>query len=154
MPARLTRIAGLAVALVGGMAGPATAACTKAIAVTQTQQMQYGTIAVTSGGGTVRITAAGAVSGPAGFALSGAPGAGGFHVTGSNNCVVAISFVAGSLLGPGTAMTLRNFTTNAAGTPLLQHGGILDFNVGADLVVNAGQAGGSYSGTYTVTVIY
>jgi uncharacterized protein DUF4402 len=32
--------------------------------------------------------------------------------------------------------------------------GTVNFNVGADLAVNPAQAGGSYSGTYSVTVIY
>jgi len=52
-------------------------------------------------------------------------------------------------------MQIQNFTTNAGSTPILNPaGGVLDFNVGADLIVNASQLGGSYSGTYTVTVIY
>jgi Domain of unknown function (DUF4402) len=151
---RLGCVAGIAMVLLCGLAGPAFAACTKAIGITETQQMKYGTIAVTSGGGTVRMTAGGTVSGPAGFVFSGAVAAGSFHVTGSNNCAVVISFVAGSLIGPGAAMTIGNFTTNAAATPTLRNGGILDFNVGADLAVNAGQAGGNYLGAYTVTVIY
>ena len=143
------------VAMLGGTVVPASAACNKTITVTETQQMNYGTIAVTSGGGTVTIAANGTVSAPGGFVLSGAPTAGVFHVTGSNNCAVVISFTAGSLTGPGTAMPLGNFTTNAGANPTLQPpGGQLDFNVGADLSVNAGQLGGNYSGTYTVTVIY
>jgi hypothetical protein len=142
-------------AVLGGTVVPALAACNKTITVTETQQMNYGTIAVTSGGGTVTIAANGTVSAPGGFVLSGAPTAGLFHVTGSNNCAVVISFTAGSLTGPGTAMPLGNFTTNAGANPTLQPpAGQLDFNVGADLSVNAGQLGGNYSGTYTVTVIY
>jgi hypothetical protein len=52
-------------------------------------------------------------------------------------------------------MQIRNFITNAGPNPTLTPaGGALDFNVGADLIVNASQIGGSYSGSYTVTVIY
>lgn len=142
-------------ALTAGSAVPALAACNKPITVTETQQMNYATIAVTSGGGTVRMSPSGTVTAPGGFVLRGAPAAGSFQVTGSNNCAVVISFVPGSLTGPGAAMTITNFTTNAGATPTLAPpGGQLSFSVGADLQVNAGQAGGDYSGTYTVTVIY
>ena len=148
----LQRAAG-AVVVILAAAGPVAAACTKAITVTETRQMDYGTLFVTNGGGTATIAANGAVRVPAGFVSSGVTAAGAFKVTGSKNCAVLISFVAGTLLGPGAAMPIRNFTTDAGATPTLR-GGTLTFDVGADLVVNAGQAGGNYSGPYTVTVIY
>jgi Mat/Ecp fimbriae major subunit len=148
--------AGVTVAVLLGASSPAAlAACNKAITVTEMQQMNYGTIAVTSGGGTVTMAANGTVSAPGGFTVTGITAPGTFQVTGTNNCVVTISFVAGSLTGPGTAMQIQNFTTNAGASPTLNPaGGVLTFNVGADLVVNSGQLGGSYSGAYTVTVIY
>ena len=149
-------LAGVTVTLLLGAAiVPASAACNKAITVAETQQMNYGTIAVTNGGGTVTMATTGTVSAPGGFTVSGITSAGSFHVTGTNGCSVSISFAVGSLTGPGTPMQIQNFTTNAGATPILSPaGGALDFNVGADLVVNAAQAGGSYSGTYSVTVIY
>jgi hypothetical protein len=148
-------LVGTMLSVVGAVGEPAWAACNKPITVAETQQMNYGTIAVTTGGGTVTLAANGTLSVPSGFSSMGLPSVGSFHVTGTNNCGVTISFVAGSLAGPGTAMQIQNFTTNAGATPTLAPpAGQLDFNVGADLVVNAGQAAGSYSGTYTVTVIY
>ena len=148
-------LAGLIAGAVIGWAQLASAACNKAITVTETQQINYGTIAVTSGGGTVTISPSGGVTLPGGFTETGVPTAGTFNVTGTNSCTVQISFTPGSLTGPGTAMTITNFTNNAGPTPTLAPaGGQLTFSVGADLLVNAGQAGGSYSGTYTVTVIY
>lgn len=148
-------LAGATVLLLGATAIPAWATCNKTITVSETQQMNYGTIAVTSGGGTVTMATTGIVSPPGGFTVSGITNAGSFHVTGTNNCTVSISFIAGSLTGPGTAMPIQNFTTNAGPTPTLApSGGALDFNVGADLVVNPNQVGGTYNGTYTVTVIY
>jgi Mat/Ecp fimbriae major subunit len=148
--------AGATLAVLLGAASPAAlAACNKAITVAETQQMNYGTIAVTNGGGTVTMAANGTVTAPGGFTVTGITAPGTFLVTGTNNCVVTISFVAGSLTGPGTAMPIQNFTTDAGASPTLAPpGGALTFNVGADLVVNSGQLGGSYSGTYTVTVIY
>ena len=138
------------------MTTPALAACRRPITVAETQQMSFGTIAAASGGGTVTVSSAGITSAPGGFALSGAAAAGKFHVTGSRNCAVIITFVAGSLLGPGAAMQIRNFTTNAGANPTLgpTRPGSLDFSVGADLAVNPAQLGGNYNGTYTVTVIY
>ena len=96
----------------------------------------------------------GVVTAPGGFALSGTSAAGNFVTLGSANCALSILFTPGSLVGPGSAMTINNFTTDAGASPRFNASGWFDFNVGADLLVNAGQAGGNYSGTYTVTVIY
>ena len=146
---------GIIAVLLGGWSVPTLAACNKPITVAETQQMNYGTIYVTSGGGTVKMAANGTVTAPGGFVLSGLPAAGTFNVNGTNGCTVTISFTPGSLTGPGTAMTITNFTTNAGPTPVLAPaGGQLTFSVGADLLINAAQAGGNCSGTYTVTVIY
>jgi Mat/Ecp fimbriae major subunit len=163
-PRRSLPVAGMLLALLGVAAPPAWAAggcdeTSNAIAISETQQISYGTIAVTTGGGTVTISPSGAVSAPGGFTVSGVTSAGKFHVTGKQNCSVSISFLAGSLTGPGTAMAIGNFTDNAGANPSFSTTGggslgSLDFSVGADLTVNPSQAGGSYSGTYTVTVIY
>jgi Domain of unknown function (DUF4402) len=69
-----------------------------------------------------------------------------------------------TLTGPGPSMTVTNFTIDPQGT-LLQIGGgpnyrilplngIFWFNVGARLSVGANQPGGSYSGTFNVTLDY
>jgi hypothetical protein len=151
-------------ALLGIASPPAWAAggcdeTSNPITISQTQSISYGTIAVTNGGGTVTISPSGTVSAPGGYTVSGITSAGKFHVTGKQNCSVSISFLAGSLTGPGTAMAIGNFTNNAGASPSLNIVGAgtlgsLDFAVGADLTVNSNQAGGSYSGTYSVTVIY
>ena|SRR6185437_4319465 len=132
---------------------------TNPITISQTQAISYGTIAVTNGGGTVTISPTGTVAAPGGYTVSGATSAGKFHVTGKQNCSVIISFIAGSLTGPGVAMAIGNFTNSAGASPSLNIVGAgtlgsLDFSVGADLTVNPNQSGGSYSGTYSVTVIY
>jgi hypothetical protein len=125
------------------------------ITLAETQQMDYGTIGAASAGGTVTISPTGAITVPGGYTASGVAAPGKFRITGKKDCAVLLGLFDGSLSGPGTAMTLHNFTTNAGGAPTLDHStGALNFNVGADLVVNANQAGGSYSGTYFVVVIY
>jgi hypothetical protein len=161
---RALPFAAMLLALLGLANPPAWAAggcdeTSNPITISEQQQINYGTIAVTNGGGTVTISPSGTVSAPGGFTVSGLTSAGKFHVTGKQNCSVSISFLAGSLTGPGTAMSIGNFTNNAGASPSLNIVGAgtlgsLDFSVGADLTVNPNQAGGSYSGTYTVTVIY
>lgn len=134
--------------------GNASAQIQQAISITEDTAMDFGTVAVDGSGGTVTISAAGAVSGPAGYTFSGAPAAGTFTASGDASTAVTISFTDGSLTGSGDAMTLDNFTHDAGGTPATDGSGDLTFNVGGDLVVNAAQASGAYSGTYTVTVNY
>ena len=154
----LLAAATLAAALLGAGSHAWAARCdnqSNPVTIAETQQMNYGTIAVTSGGGTVTIAASGTISAPGGFTVSGITSPGKFRVTGKQDCAVSISFLAGSLTGPGAAMTVQNFTTSAGASPTLDHNnGTLDFTVGADLLVNASQLGGNYSGTYAVTVIY
>ena len=62
---------------------------------------------------------------------------------------------AGLAYRPGAAMIVNNFTTNAGSSPTLNPAaGVLNFSVGADLVVKARQAASTHRGTYTLTVIY
>ena len=162
---RSLRVLG-ALALVGGMAatsgsalatdqtGNASAQIETQITITEDTAMDFGTIAVDGSGGTVTISAAGAVTGPGAYSFSGSPAAGTFTASGDASTAVTITFTNGSLTGPGTAMTLNNFTHDAGGTPTTNGSGDLTFNVGADLVVNAAQASGAYTGTYTVSVNY
>jgi hypothetical protein len=143
----------MAALLLGSASAPAVAACTRAITITENNQLNFGTIGASSAGGTVTVSTSGGVTGPAGFFFTGAASAGNFTVRGSRNCMVFISFTPGALTGPGASMTLDNFTNNAGATPTLT-GGRLTFSVGGDLHVNAAQQGGGYNGTYVVTVIY
>ena len=142
------------VAFATDQTGNASAQIQQAISITEDTAMDFGTVAVDGSGGTVTISTAGAVTGPGGYTFSGSPAAGTFTASGDASTAVTISFTAGSLTGPGTAMTLNNFTHDAGGSPTTDGTGDLTFNVGGDLVVNAAQASGAYSGTYTVTVNY
>lgn len=154
----LALLGGMVAALLVGWAGSASATCNKTITVTETQQMNFGTIGAATAGGTVTLSPSGTATGPASFLLTGAPVAGKFLVTGSPNCLVTISFIGGTLTAPtgGAPMTIKNFQLPSGFNPTIQgvSGGQLTFSVGADLVVNASQAGGDYAGTYTVTVVY
>lgn len=146
--------ASASVAFATDQTGNASASIQQAISIVENTAMNFGTIAVDGTGGTVTISAAGAVSGPGGYTFSGSPAAGNFTASGDASTAVTISFTAGTLTGPGAAMTLNNFAHDAGVTPTTDVAGDLTFSVGADLVVNAVQASGAYSGTYTVTVNY
>ncbi len=153
-------VAGLGVAasasgaFAADLTGNANAQIQQAISIVENTSMDFGTIAVDGSAGTVTISAAGAVSGPAGYTFSGAPAAGNFTASGDATTAVTISFTAGSLTGPGAAMTLDTLVHDAGGTPTTDVAGDLTFNVGANLGVNLAQVSGAYSGTYTVTVNY
>lgn len=136
------------------LTGNATAQIQQAISIVENTPMAFGNVAADAGGGTATISTLGAVTGPAGFSFSGSPAAGAFTATGDASTAVTISFTDGSLTGLGAPMVLNNFTNDAGGTPTIDGGGTLAFNVGADLVVGAAQASGAYTGTYTVTVNY
>ncbi len=124
------------------------------IVITENTSMDFGVVIFDGTAGTVTINTSGVVTGPLGYLFSGTPAAGAYGVTGQQNQSVIISFTSGSLTGPGTAMTVDNFTHSAGASPGFDNQGNLSFNVGADLSVNASQATGSYSGTFTVTVNY
>jgi len=51
-------------------------------------------------------------------------------------------------------MTVNTFTSTPSGTGQLSVLGSQALTVGATLVVGASQASGSYSGTFSVTVVY
>lgn len=104
---------------------------------------------------TVTVDTAGAVTQTGGAGIAGgAPAAGQFTVTGFGTLAIAVSFTGGTITCGacgGAPMAVSGFTDNAAGALV---GGTEQFEVGADLAVGAGQTAGTYSGTYTVTVVY
>lgn len=135
--------------------GNATAEIQQALIITEDTAMDFAVIIADPIGDTVTLTAANAISAANASTFSGTTAAGGFSVTGTPSAAVTISFSSGdSLTGPGAAMALGTFTTDAGGTPAFDGSGDLAFNVGANLGVNAAQVGGSYAGTYTLTVDY
>jgi hypothetical protein len=152
--AGLGLVGSVSVAFATDLTGNADAQIQQAISIVEDATMDFGIIAVDGSGGTVTISAAAAVSGPGGYSFSGSPAAGTFTASGDVSTAVTIGFTAGSLTGPGAAMTLNNLVHDAGGSPTTDGSGDLTFNVGADLIVNAAQVSGAYSGTYTVTVNY
>lgn len=135
--------------------GTAKAIIKKALTVTEQTPMNFATIQTPSAGGTVTISSAGVVSTSAtGFTFSGTPAAGNFSITGDASTPVTVTFTNGTLTGPGTSMSLQNFTTTPASSITIGSGGTLSLSVGADLVVGANQTAGTYNGSYQITVSY
>jgi hypothetical protein len=137
--------------------GTANATIQTPLSIVQTLTMEFGTIAPDAAGGTVTLSeATGNTTGPANFVIDNTSSrAGRFTVTGQSGLSFTLSAIAASTLtGPGTAMVLNNFTNDLLANPSTLVGATQVFDVGADLVINANQTAGGYSGTYTVVVNY
>ena len=132
------------------------------LGISQTTALNFGGLEVLTGNSTVQIAPQTStrtiVSGTGGVNLiSSKPGAAGaFSVTGNPSTSVTITLPsATTLTGPGAAMTVNNFTGYPSSTAAtLSSAGTMTLNVGANLVVNAAQTPGTYSGTYTLTISY
>ncbi len=161
MVARGIGIAGC-VAMHGGAAfaaestGTANVAVERLVTLSQDTPLSFGVIATNSKQCIVTLSPAGAINCPGQpFQFSGAATPATFTVGGNSNTPVTISFSSGdSLTGPGSAMTLNNFQHDAGATPVLDGGGWLTFNVGADLRIKNNQVSGNYTGSYTISVNY
>ena len=136
--------------------GTASVDILSAIGLTQDTPMDFAVIIPDVAGDTVSLTTGGGITSDTGNStFNGTPVAGVFSATGSANESVTISFSTGdTLTGAGAAMPIGGFSHDAGGSPAFDGTGNLSFNIGADLTVNASQAAGLYSGTYTVTVDY
>ena len=136
--------------------GSATATISRILTVAETSSLDFGTIAISPLSGVVTLSAAGTASTTIPAAqVTGSIAAAQFLVSGDPNAIVSISFSSGdTLTGPGSAMSLQDFSHDAGSTPTIGPDGNLVFRVGASLAVNANQSTGAYAGQYTVTINY
>lgn len=135
--------------------GQATVVIQTAITATPVQSMDFGTIVPGSTAATVSMTAAGVRNAPAGVSTYGTSQAGTFTITAAPSTPVTFAFTNGTLTSGSNTMTVQNFThTTSTGTDTMPATGPMTLNVGADLLVGANQAAGTYNGTYQVTVGY
>ncbi len=124
------------------------------ISISASADMDFGTVGPTGTAGTVTVTPAGARSSVDVDLLGGTPAAASFDVTGASGQTYFITLPSSDTLSSGgNTMTVDTFNHDAGATPTLV-GGSDTFNVGATLSVGAAQAGGTYSGTFSVTVNY
>lgn len=123
--------------------------------------LDFGLVASPSGGaGTVivnPVTSKLSVTGPL-LALGGNPRPASFVGASKNAAVVIIRIPKSPITirrsGGTETMLVRDFTLDGQDKRTLARAQAFEFNVGATLVVNAGQAEGVYSGEFDVTVQY
>ena len=135
----------------------ATATVYTAIALAKTHDLAFGNVFSTTAGGTVTVSSAGVESSsPTGlFAAANTPTAASFTVGGANNAVFAITLPSSASLTSGSnTMTVNTFTSSLGASSTLSAGGTATLDVGANLVLGASQAAGSYTGSFSVTVAY
>ncbi len=148
-----------ATAFMSGTAHAANATATaranilQQVTVTNTSDLQFGTIVTGAASSTVVISSTGARTCGVGLTCSGTTTAAGFNVTGTSGQVVTIASAASVSLTNGSGGTMTATLTPSAATATLGATGA-NFTVGGTLTVGANQADGAYSGTFNVTVNY
>lgn len=154
-------IAGSLVASLGMGATAAHAATASATAkakilrqvtVTNTSDLQFGTIVSSPDASTVVVSTAGARTCGTGLVCSGLATAAGFNVTGTSGQVVTVSVPASVRLTSGTFFMDADLATSATSLTLASNAG--SFSVGGTLNVKADQDDGDYAGTFSVTADY
>lgn len=150
----------------GGPAHAATATASvsanniKPLLLTKVQDLNFGTITLGPGvwsNATVSISQAGALSCTnANLSCTGAVAAATYNVQGSNQQAVQIScpnFVLTSQSDPTQTLAM---TTNAPASVVLPNSGFpgINFSIGGSVTLNSTTSGGTYVGTFNVTVDY
>lgn len=141
---------------------PIIATLWRPLTITQSKQLNFGAINVSTGNAVVNMSAQNGnrtvVSGGAGITLiSSLPGnPAEFAITGQPNTSVNVTLPSSTVLtGPGAAMTVNNFSRRPGGSSTnTNSNGNLTLTVGADLIINANQSAGVYNGTYTISINY
>jgi len=154
------------IACVEGPARAATATATvsannvKPLLLARVQDLNFGTITLGPGiwsNATVSVSQAGALSCiNANLSCTGAVAAATYNVQGSNQQTVRIScpnFVLTNQSDPTQTLAL---TTNAPASVLLTNSGFpgVNFSIGGSVTLNSTTSGGTYLGTFNVTVDY
>jgi hypothetical protein len=125
----------------------------KAITVTKTADLDFGTVVSGAAAANVTLTSAGALTCGAGLVCAGTPVVGAFGVTGTTAQVVNVSTTNASLTGPGAAMA-ATLSSSVSSLTLTGIAATDAFKVGGVLTVGANQVEGVYAGSFTVTVNY
>jgi len=147
----------------GQVSATATASATIVgpIAITNTANMNFGNVAVSTAAGTVVMDPAGARTVTGGCtlpAVTGGPTAAAFNVTGAANYTYSITLptTATTISFLTNNMTVDTWTSTPTPTGTLDGTGAQTLTVGATLRVAGSQAAGTYTSAtpFTVTVNY
>lgn len=135
----------------------ASANVVKALTFTSKQDLDFGTIVMSSAPGTftVSMSLTGVITCPTGYTCSGTAQPAIMNVQGSNGGVIRITTVPSDLVN-ATDGTKIPFTPAAPATITLTNSGQpgKDFNVGGSIAIPSTATGGLYTGTVEVTVDY
>ena len=136
-----------------------TATVLHPLTVVKAADLDFGSLIVTGAGTAVVDPTTGAITKTGALTISGsAAHPAKFTTTGSRNSNVHIRLpqqpITLTRVGGTETMTVANFTTDGPTNRKIPLNQTFDFNVGATLTVAAGQAEGTYLGTFTVTVQY
>ena len=137
--------------------GIASAAVVAPVTVAHTagRQLSFGRFAVGTTAGTVVVApgGGGSVTGGVGFVAGSANAADAFSARGDPGRAIAIATGAG-VVSAGRSLSMTFTTRPSLATTTIPASGTRNFTVGGTLRVGAGQAPGTYSGSYAVTVSY
>lgn len=129
----------------------------RAITLEQLAGLDFGTVLAFGRNGFVTVSTSGTTSASGAFSsLPGAPAQ--FRVTGVPNAPYTVTLPANdsvTVTNGSESMTIDNFNRTAGSSQLLLDGaGEDNFAVGARLNTNSRQPGGTYTGTYSISVDY
>lgn len=126
------------------------------ITLTQNSSVNFAQILPnTQAGGTINLTTSSQRSSAAAYVFSNTATVGNYTVHGDANALVEVSFENSTLTGPGNAMSVQSFTTNWSNNQCtLNASGECTLLIGANLIVNANQVAGTYTGNVTATLNY
>jgi Domain of unknown function (DUF4402) len=145
-------------ALAAGASGPTEAVIVSPLSLVNTEDLDFGTLISGPLAGTATINATtGARSVTGGVvAAGGTPKRAEFVGVGTIGLLSLVSMSAAPVLSNGSGGTMATALVMEGGTGLrlFPGTGVQTFRVGGTLTVGAGQAVGTYAGTFTVTVTY
>lgn len=125
------------------------------LVITERDPIDFGLIAIDAAGDTIRIRPNGNLVITNNSVNLGGQQFGLFRVEGTPNTSVSYSFSTGDVLtGPGADIPISNFEVNRSNPFTINGSGRRNFRVGATIFPSAGQLGGEYTGTYTLTINY
>jgi len=144
----------LALALLG--LDPRTASA-QLIGISNTRELAFGEMVAGISAGTAVVAPAGtrSLTGGVSAGNSGGITSASFTVTGIPLLTFSISLPSSTALTSGAhSMTVNTFTSSPSGSGQIGALGSQVVTVGATLQVGASQSSGSYSGSFSVTVVY
>lgn len=126
-----------------------------AIIITENTAMTFGTIFADPAGDTVRMRPNNNLTFTNGSTSLGGQTSGRFRVEGEANASISYTVSSGDVLtGPGVDIPITALQVNRSSPFSLNGRGRRNFRVGATITIAPSQVGGTYTGTYTLTMNY